>query len=359
VVERSIKLTRWKEIILLTILIKAILFIVTAAINQPENIVDSWVRWDGPHYVDIAKNWYQTVGDPANFIVFYPLYPILIKVTSFFTNNFNLSALVVSFVCSIASSILLYELTKVDFGGKVALLAVWFLNIFPTAYFLQAAYTESLFLMLSLLSIYLYRKNQAFAGIPGFFASFTRFNGILLIPLFLVETFRPNINLKKMKFFFIISLLTVTGSITYFLINLLVFGELFYFTNPLTNHWFKKLEWPWIGINSLINFIPFRQDSDYYIFIGELIAIIFATILMIYTLIKIRLSYGVYMLLNLLLFTSTSFIMSTPRYLLILFPIYIALGKLNNKYLVAFISIIFIILLIQLALLYTEGKWAY
>src|SRR3989344_8135089 len=155
-------MARWKEVILITLIIRLLLFLINPS-------VDAWIRWDGPHYVDIAKNWYQTQGDPLNFIVFYPLYPMFIKFVTFFTNNFNLSAVLISWIFSILSSVLLFELALIDFNKRIGILSVWFLNIFPTSFFLQAGYTESLFLTTSLASIYLFRK-QAFIK-SGFFGA--------------------------------------------------------------------------------------------------------------------------------------------------------------------------------------------
>jgi Gpi18-like mannosyltransferase len=54
-------------------------------------------------------------------------------------------------------------------------LPIIFLLIFPTAFFLNAVYTESLFLFLSLATFYYALKKNFFsAGIFGFFASLTR-----------------------------------------------------------------------------------------------------------------------------------------------------------------------------------------
>lgn len=352
---------RWKEIILITILIKILLFEITGIVHQYRGmqLIDSWVRWDGSHYVDIAQNWYQTVGDPANFIVFYPLYPLLIKLVAILTNNFNLGALTISWTFSIISSIILFELAMLDFSKRVSILSVWFLNIFPTSFFLQAGYTESLFLGLSLLSIYLYRKHNFMAGIAGFFSALTRVNGLILIPYYFFETLQQTINPKKFLLLCLISLLTLSGFLIYLLINFTTFGDFTYFIKPLGEHWYKNFTWPWMGIKQLISFTYYQQGELFYLFWGELLAIIFVILFTIYTFFKIRKSYGFYMLANLIFFISTGFIMSTPRYILILFPIYFALGKLKNLYLIVLISSLFIILLIYLSLLYTQGGWAY
>ncbi|OGE64977.1 hypothetical protein A3I48_00965 [Candidatus Daviesbacteria bacterium RIFCSPLOWO2_02_FULL_36_7] len=346
---------RWRGIIFITILIKIILILFSAAANphSTSDILSLWIHWDGPHYIDIAKNWYQTTGDPINFIVFYPLYPILIKISNIAFGNFNLSAIIISCIFSISASVFLYELVLLDFNKRVALLSVWFLNIFPTAYFLQAAYTESLFLTTSLATLYFYRKRSFIkSGLIGAFASMTRINGILLLPIFLMES-------KNLGKNFIALLLTPVGFFIYLLINLIIFNDPLYFSKILSLHWYKQLAWPWISIRNLINFYPNQTGDYYYLFLAELITIFLLAIVTILVYIKVRKSYGIYMFLNLLLFTSTSFIMSTPRYALVLFPIFILLAIINNKFLLALISTISLLLLFLLTYQYTQGRWAF
>src|SRR5687768_11446286 len=113
----QIILHRWKEIILITALIRILLFIFPLLFNKNlESFFSRWVRWDGPHYINIAQNGYQTTGEPALFIVFYPLYPFFIKLFSLIFSDFNISAIMVSVVFCFISAILLYELVLLDFN---------------------------------------------------------------------------------------------------------------------------------------------------------------------------------------------------------------------------------------------------
>lgn len=346
-------LYRWKEIIIVTATIRVLLFTFPIILNpQIANLSYSWVQWDGPHYIDIAKNWYQTAGEPALFIVFYPFYPILIWLFHFSANNFQIAAILVPLIFSFAASIALFELVSLDYNKKTALLAVWFLNIFPTSYFLQASYSESIYLTVSLVSIYFFRTNSMFkSSVVGILATMTRVNGIFLLPLLFLETKRPR---QILPLFFI-----PLGFLFYLLINYFTFGEFFYFTKPLASNWYKRLDFPWNGITNLIHSLPPLHNQLAYAYYAELIAIITILLIGIYTLIKIRVSYSIYVFLNLLLFTSTNFIMSTPRYALILFPIFITLGLIKNKFLLTLISIIFLSLLFYLTYLYTQGRWAF
>ena len=108
-------------------------------------LMSMFYHWDAPHYVAIAKNGYVNTGDAANFIVFFPLYPVLIRLFTFDFNYINLSALIISNVCSLIAFFYLYKIAKLEFNDSVALKAVLLLSVFPTAYFLSVPYTEGLF----------------------------------------------------------------------------------------------------------------------------------------------------------------------------------------------------------------------
>lgn len=343
---------RWKEVILITLVVRGILlFYASFNLGETYNIFYPWVRWDGPHYLEIAKNWYQSSGDTALFIVFYPLYPLIVKIVTFLTADPFTSSILVSIIFSFAASIALFELTLLDYSKKVALGAVWFLNIFPTSYFLQASYTESLFLTVSILTVYFFRKKYfLLSGIFGLLSTLTRINGILLIPLLLGE-------LKSPRSIISFTLLPI-GTLIYLVINFFTFADPLYFTKPLTSNWYKHLEWPWIGINNLISSFPPYSSENFYIYFSELTALIFILIMAISIFFKIRKSYSVYLLANLLVFASTSFILSTPRYSLSLFPIFIALGLAKIR-LQIILSIISIPTLLKLTLMYTQGRWAF
>ncbi len=350
-------LNRWKEILIITAGIELFLFGYSLFINHKSvlELWPIWVRWDGPHYIDIAKFGYQTTGEPALFIVFYPLYPILIKISSFFFNDYLFSTILVSTIFSVLTSIVLFELVLLDHSRKVAILSVFFLHLFPTAYFFQASYTESLFLFSSLGTIYFYRKKYfMLSGIFGLLSTMTRINGVLLIPLLLFES---NFKLTSKKLLTLI--LTPIGFVIYLLINKYYFGDFFYFQKPLLSNWYKKFEWPWISLKNSYYFANSQTGINHYIFSAELIVFVIFLLLGIYVFFKIRKSYGIYMLLNLFLFSSTSFIMSTPRYVLILFPVYILLAVMKRPIIQAFISILFTVLLLYLTYLYTNGQWAY
>ncbi len=69
---------------------------------------------DATWYLDIAQNGYAKDGEKAIALVFYPLYPMLIRLLGFVTGDLALAGQIISRVSYCAASILLYELILLD-----------------------------------------------------------------------------------------------------------------------------------------------------------------------------------------------------------------------------------------------------
>ena len=142
------------------------------------NFVNPWFGWDTISYLGIAILGYQQDASVA----FMPLYPWLIRFTApFLGGNHLLAALVLSTVfCSVAL-ILMYELFASLYPLTIARDAVVMFLTFPTAFFLFAGYTESLFIALVLIFWILARKRRWFwAALFAGLATLTRLQGVIL-----------------------------------------------------------------------------------------------------------------------------------------------------------------------------------
>lgn len=146
--------------------------------------LEPWQRWDTPQYQAIAERGY-TAFDTALFTP--PLYPLLVHLVSrLMGGNTLLAGMVVSGIACLLSLFALHRLACLEFNDEMqARRAVLYLAVFPTAIFLFAVYTESLFLlgvMMALMSVRL--KKWAWAGVWGAVVALTRTPGILiLVPL--------------------------------------------------------------------------------------------------------------------------------------------------------------------------------
>jgi hypothetical protein len=143
--------------------------------------VNPWFGWDTISYLGIAILGYRQDAS----IAFMPLYPLLIRFTApLLGGNHLLAALALSTIFSILTVILMYELFAAMYAQQIAGDAVVLFLTFPTAFFLLAGYTESLFLFLVLAFWALARKRQWFwAGLCAGLATLTRLQGVILSPV--------------------------------------------------------------------------------------------------------------------------------------------------------------------------------
>lgn len=143
--------------------------------------LEVWQRWDTLHYQAIAGRGY-TAFDTALFTP--PLYPLLMRLVSpLFGGNTLASGLLISSLAFLGCLIVFYSLACLELPEQNdALRTVMYLAFFPTAFFLAAAYSESLFLLAALLSFYAVRKRQWMqAGLFGGLAALTRTPGLFII----------------------------------------------------------------------------------------------------------------------------------------------------------------------------------
>ena len=321
---------------------------------------------DSLHYIDIAKNWY--VGDPSldasNFIVFFPFYPLLIRLVTVDLNYINLSALVVSNVSSIIAVFYIYKLAKLDFDDAVAQKTILFLSVFPTAYFLSAPYTEGLFFALVISSLYYARLTRwAAAGFLGFLAALTRIGGLLMMPVLLVELFhQKGWNPRKMLSMNLIWILFVlAGFLVYLTINYQVWGDPFKFVEIQRIHWYNTLD-PLLGLTRSLGWARNGVYPENLILgVAPLVFAIFglATVVIGYYR-KIRPSYIVYMILSWMLAVSTSMWISVPRYIMAMFPMFILLGTLTKRKAVnAAIALAFALPMCYFTVLFAMGNFVF
>jgi len=327
--------------------------------DQKESWQTLWTRWDASHYLSLAKDGYVATGDGRFSIVFYPLYPWLMRAVAVVTQNYFVAALLVSGAASLCVGLLLRRLVELDHTAKVAKQAVWFLFIFPTAYFLHIGYSESLFLALVLGCVLAARKQYwALAGILGALASLTRVNGLLLVPTLMVEAWLQYRVTRRINWRWLWIAAVGLGFATYLLINYRVTGNPFAFSPIMEEHWYKKLSPPWVGINYLWHKIPrFNLTEGFH----EFACVVISFVGVVWCWFKLRPTYAVWATLNWLLVVSTSFIVSVPRYCLTFFPLFIILASLAvaRPLLGRILTAASLFLLALFAMKFAHGTWAF
>ena len=152
---------------------------------EPPGFLNYWAHWDGAWYSQIATGGYGD-GAPAS-TAFFPLYPMLMKLGTFLGGGPALRGVLISLAATPFALFFLYRVAERLYDRRAARAATLALAFFPTAFFLNAVYSEALFLALSAGAVWaaLVRRNLVLAGALGALAAATRNLGtILVLPLF-------------------------------------------------------------------------------------------------------------------------------------------------------------------------------
>jgi hypothetical protein len=117
-----------------------------------------WANWDGAWFAQIAHHGYGTNAGTA---AFYPLYTGLLAILGrVFAGQYIAAGIVLSLTAAAAAFVLLRRLTVLELGEDAARRATVALAIFPLSFFLQAVYSESLFLALAVGAFYAARRER-------------------------------------------------------------------------------------------------------------------------------------------------------------------------------------------------------
>jgi dolichyl-phosphate-mannose-protein mannosyltransferase len=357
----------------------AVAFVVFSreSLHGPRSLLEVWDRWDAPHYTDLAVFGYRAVdagnlvadgyrsiypGDLPLYIVFYPLFPWVVAAVAALTHDAMVAAIAVSTVASLFVAPLLARLVALDFDVAIGRRAAIFLLIFPTAYFLHIGYTESLFLALVLGSFVAARTDRWWlAGLLGALATLTRVNGLVLVPALAAEALAQWWPDRQWRWRWLGIAIVPLGFVGYLALNQVAYGDPLAFLAIQQDHWFKSLSPPGVGIGGVIESILTRPPDDAFMlgwmelgFIGlGLVATVVAAL-------RFRPSWAVWMAGNWLLITSTSFVLSVPRYTLVLFPLFAWFALLTRSRWVAVgLGVASVLALGYFAGRFAAGQWAF
>lgn len=306
-------------------------------------LLSGW-RWDAVHYVTIAHNGY--IQTPL--AVFFPLFPLLIHGVGFLLGGSVMAdyaaGLIIANTCFYGALVLFYHLVSKDFGHNVAKYALIYLAFAFYGIFFFVGYTESLFLLLTLATFLFLRGEKPLdwwlAGLCGFLAALTRPTGIILIAAFLalfmqrfgLRTLLTRENWWRKLNAFLAMVLIPAGLLTYILYQWKALGNPWLFTIEQTLVWQRSLAFPWVGfINAIQLFVAGGSVAgltDTVFTLVPLVALIIGWKLL-------PLHYRLYSLMTILCVlcepSQKEGLLSVPRLLLVVFPIFI-LFAIWSKY---------------------------
>jgi len=313
-------------------------------------VLDIWSAWDSGWYLDIAENGYspilqsdlpkRTCCGQSN-IVFLPLYPMTIKILGLIINDYHSAGIVLSNFYLLLSALILHKIVKDEFGKKTGEVAVLLFFTFPTSFILSSIFSESLILLLLLLCIYFARQEKwAMASIFGFFATFTKITGLLVLPILIWEYLLKN--RFQMKKDFVYFLLIPLGLIIFMLFTYVKFGNFWAYFNV------RRYAWNIVPENSIEVLVGFLNSGNsalkfisYYAITSLvlMVAILFSNLPRIYK--NFTLLFTVFPLIS-----GREVVIGYPRVSVIIFPIVIFLAsvittKRSARFLTSLIIIFF------------------
>jgi hypothetical protein len=303
--------------------------------------IDMWSSWDAPHYLRLAEVGYVAedprppeclnVDKPVHpcddhlFIVFFPFFPAAVALVKLVVRNLIVSGLVVSLFASIGACWFLYRLVERDKGHEQAWRCVLLLLSFPTAYYLSAPYSEALFLFAVVASVYAARTDRwVHAGLAGALATGTRVTGLALFPALLVGAFRRGgSDRDRLKRYAAIGL-AGAGLAIYLTINLVVHDDPFHFLTVQRSHWFQHFIPPWQSIFDAVRALNAgsQGSTESFIYWGRIAGFVFTLPVLAIGIRRLQVVDTVYAWSGFVLILSASWLLSLPRYLLVLYPIF-------------------------------------
>lgn len=136
--------------------------------------VDALVRWDAVHYLSVAERGYGHGSD-----AFFPLFPAITRALGMLVPLPYAAVWASNAACLVALE-LLRRLVTAEHEPALARRAVWLALVFPTGFFLSAAYAESTYLACTLLVFVAAREERrGLAAIAVWLACLARPQGFL------------------------------------------------------------------------------------------------------------------------------------------------------------------------------------
>ena len=338
-------------------------------VTSPYQWFEIWDQWDFGYYQKIAEFGYSGTDGT---IAFYPLFPWLVRLVACVSRSYLAAGFIVSGIASVVAAILLRRLVQLDYPTSVAMRSVWFLLIFPTAYFLQIGYSEALFLALALACILAARGERwRLAGMLGALCWMTRATGAILVPTLAVEAAQQfwvrrrccgqsSMGSCAWNWQWLWIATVPAGFAVYLLINWSVSGDPFAFLQARKTLFDQSFALPLAGIRQAIwAHYPTPHEAE---MVGtqELFFVALGFVCTIISWIKLRPAYAMWMAGSWILSASVNFFRSMPRYTLTMFPIFILFALLGrNRFWAGVLTAWSLLFFALFALLFARGEWAF
>lgn len=299
-------------------------------------VTELWSRFDSGWFVDIARHGYRHNGNE----VFYPLYPLLIAgLGRAFGGYYIAAGIVISLACGAAAFVLLHRLALQKLSRDGAMRALVYVAVFPMSLYLQAVYSESLFLLCAVAAFLAAERGKFLtAAVAVGLATLTRIVGVALFPAIVIFAWRSPERRRALLSLTAAPALAALYPLWLQLRLHAIFSE---FSNeagwrrhlshagPLGGLW-RSMRASWTGIEQLVTGDEVHAQYAAVRNLEDLVFFVVFAILGVLAWRRFGAPYGVYVLGSLALAASVpqdSYpLLSMPRFCLTLFPAFLVLA---------------------------------
>jgi hypothetical protein len=328
---------------------------------------DQFTSFDSGWYYQIARYGYRFVpGGPSagidkpGKIAYFPIYPLLMRYAGRMfgrsPGDLYLGGLLVSWLAFAAALVALFCLARLDLSRERAQRAALLAAIFPFGFFFGFVYTESLFLLLTLVAFYGFRTRRWMAGgVAGGLATATRVNGILMLVALAWIALKNVGDSRRDRVHAVLGLALVpTGITAYSAYVYYLSGRPFEWARSISRWGYHPGGAPWLPLAHLVHQLvthPYRflttEPIALYDTLYGVTALLFAAAIP-FVWRRFGAGYGLFMLLNLYLPLSSGAFEGLGRYCSVLFPMFIWLASIRSRFVYTSLVVLF-------ALFYTLG----
>ena len=325
----------------------AFFFNIAYPLAQPEQFTvlghtnlfwDAFARDDSGWYFGIARYGYSYVAGGRSSLAYFPVYPLLVRYLGRLFGrgmfDYYLAGAIISWTAFVLAMVVLYRLARLDLSRRAAERAVLYAAIFPFAFFFGKVYTESLFLLTTVMAFYAFRTRRwALGGASGALMTATRVNGVMTLPLLAWVAWRATGRDRRGQAAAAAALVVAAAGLgTYCAYNWWLSGSPIEWMHSIERWGYHPFAAPWTGparlIHSLVvepyTFLAETHMGLYDTLNGGASIVFAASIPFVWR--RYGAAYGLFMAANLCLPLSSGVFEGLGRYCSVLFPFFIWLG---------------------------------
>ena len=308
-----------------------------AVVEPSHPFWDSFARYDSGWYWSIAQEGYRYIPGQPNTFAFFPLYPLLMRAGGELLGGDRLhyfqAGIAIAWIAFFLSMTMLYRLARLDVDEDAAHRAVLYATVFPFAFFYGMVYTESLFLLTIITSVYGFRRGQwALGSVAGALATSARVNGILIVPVLAYLAWqRAGADRRQQVYGALVVAGAGSGLAAYCVYTYMQTGSFLEWMSSIERWNYHPGGAPWDPLVALARQLVRRpyefllEPNGLYDTLNGTTAIAFAAAIP-FVWRQLGAGYGLYMTLNLLLPLSSGEFEGLGRYCAVLFPFFIWIG---------------------------------